>query len=426
VVALALPSTVSRVSVWRALGSRRFLGTAWPWRAAGYLLAEALTGVATLVAAVLLLTAGALVLLGLPAFTLLGLPVARVSRRSLRLLDDRPARGREAGGHRTPDRPGLRSWLHTRYTEPATWRELGHAVLLAVLWPFDLLVVVLAVTLPVALLATPLLFGLDGEQVNVLKAWPVTSWPAAVAVAALAAPVAVLTAYGMTVFSGARAALARTLLTAPDHRITELTRSRIRLVDAFEAERARIERDLHDGAQQRLVSLTMMLGLARLDAPAGPLAAQLGRAQDEAERALVELRELIRGIHPPVLTDFGLAAAVADLADRSSVPVGVALDLPQRFPGPVESTAWFVVCEAVANLARHSGARRAAITGGYAAGTLTVRVRDDGRGGADPDGGTGLVRLGDRVSVVDGRLTLSSPPGGPTVLTVELPCHPCA
>jgi signal transduction histidine kinase len=168
----------------------------------------------------------------------------------------------------------------------------------------------------------------------------------------------------------------------------------------------------------------MMLGLARLDAPAGPLTTQLTRAQDEAERALTELRELIRGIHPPLLTDFGLPAAVAELADRSVIPVTVDLDLPGRFPAPIESTAWFVVCEAMANVARHSGAGRATITGGCTGGTLTVRIRDDGRGGADPDGGTGLVRLGDRVSVVDGRLTLSSPPGGPTVLTVELPCRP--
>jgi signal transduction histidine kinase len=156
-----------------------------------------------------------------------------------------------------------------------------------------------------------------------------------------------------------------------------------------------------------------------------PVDREAGSGQSRAaERALVELRELIRGIHPPVLTDFGLPAAVADLADRSVIPVGVSLELPRRFPGPIESTAWFVVCEAVSNLARHSGAENAEISGGYAGGTLTVRVRDDGRGGADPDRGTGLVRLGDRVSVVDGRLTLSSPPGGPTVLTVEIPCRP--
>ncbi|MEU8227971.1 sensor domain-containing protein [Actinoplanes sp. NPDC048967] len=408
------------MNVWQALGSRRFLLSAWPWRAAAYLLGGALTGALVLLAGLLLLTAGALVVLGPAAFALTGLPVARAERRARRLLDDRPL----PDAHRTPPRPGLRSWLYTRYTEPVTWRELGHALLLALLWPFDVLAVVLTVAVPLALLATPVLLGVDGEQVNVLKAWPVTSWPLAVAVAALAGPVFVLAAYGMTVYAGARAALARTLLTGPDARITELTRSRVRLVDAFEAERARIERDLHDGAQQRLVALTMMLGLARLDAPAGPLTTRLARAQDEAERALTELRELIRGIHPPLLTDFGLPAAVAELADRSVLPVAVGLDLPGRFPAPIESTAWFVVCEAVANLTRHSGAAQAEITGGYADGLLTVRVRDDGRGGADPDGGTGLLRLGDRVSVVDGRLTLSSPPGGPTVLTVELPCRP--
>jgi len=409
------------MSVWQALGSRRFLLSAWPWRAAGYLLAGALTGAVTLIVALLMLTAGALVVLGLAGVALLGLPVARVERRMLGLLGDRPP----PDGHRAPPRPGLRAWLGTRFTEPLTWRELGYAVLLAgLLWPFDLLAVLLTVTVPPALLATPVLLVLDGEQVNVLKEWPVTSLPLALTVAALAAPVYAAAAYGMTVYAAARGALARLLITAPDARITELTRSRIRLVDAFEAERARIERDLHDGAQQRLIALTMMLGLARLDAPAGPLTAQLARAQDEAERALVELRELIRGIHPPVLTDFGLPAAVTDLADRSVIPVGVSLDLPRRFPGPIESTAWFVVCEAVSNLARHSGAESAEISGGYAGGALTVRVRDDGRGGADPDGGTGLVRLGDRVSVVDGRLTLSSPPGGPTVLTVEIPCRP--
>ncbi|GAA3954048.1 sensor histidine kinase [Actinoplanes auranticolor] len=408
------------MNVWQALGSRRFLLSGWPWRAAGYLLGAALAGALTLLAGLLLLTAGVLVVLGPAAFALLGLPVARAERRVRRLLDDRPV----PDAHRPPSRPGLRAWLTVRYTEPVTWRELGHALLLALLWPFDVLAVVLAVAVPLALLATPVLLGVDGGQVNVLKAWPVTSWPPAVAVAVLAVPVFALAAYGMTVYAGARAALARTLLTGPDARITELTRSRVRLVDAFEAERARIERDLHDGAQQRLVALTMMLGLARLDAPAGPLTTRLARAQDEAERALTELRQLIRGIHPPLLTDFGLPAAVAELADRSVIPVAVDLDLPGRFPAPIESTAWFVVCEAMANVARHSGAGRATIAGGYAAGTLTVRVRDDGRGGAGPDGGTGLVRLGDRVSVVDGRLTLSSPPGGPTVLTVELPCRP--
>jgi signal transduction histidine kinase len=168
----------------------------------------------------------------------------------------------------------------------------------------------------------------------------------------------------------------------------------------------------------------MILGVARLDAPAGPLAEQLTRAHDEAGMVLVELRELIRGIYPPVLTDFGLAEAVDDLAARSAIPVDVSLTVPQRFSRPIESTVYFVVSEALSNMAKHSGADRGEISGGYAQGRLTVSIRDNGRGGADIDAGTGLLGLGDRVSVVDGRLSLSSPPGGPTRIVVEIPCQP--
>lgn len=225
-----------------------------------------------------------------------------------------------------------------------------------------------------------------------------------------------------------RAELTR-LLIAPvetdlGEKVTELVRSRVRLVDAFEAERRRIERDLHDGAQQRIVALTMALGLARLDAPPGPLADQLAKAHDEAGKALAELRELIQGIHPKVLADFGVGAAVADAADRSVVPVDVSVDLPCRLPEAVEAAAYFVVCEALANVAKHSGAARAEVTGRHADGWLVFEVRDDGCGGADVQRGSGLTGLADRVSVLDGRLTLSSPAGGPTLLRVEIPCEP--
>ncbi|NUS16905.1 MAG: sensor histidine kinase, partial [Streptomyces sp.] len=235
--------------------------------------------------------------------------------------------------------------------------------------------------------------------------------------------------YAVGAAAGARAAAARALLVPPDAqaRITELTRSRVRLVDAFETERRRIERDLHDGAQQRLVALTMTLGLARLDAPPGPLAGQLAKAHEQAGAALAELRDLIRGIHPRVLADYGLAAAVADAADRSPVPVDVELALDVRLPGPVEAAAYYVVCEALANVAKHSDAERAAVTGGFARGLLTLDVHDDGRGGAAaaPERGSGLAGLADRVSVVSGTLALTSPPGGPTRLRVEIPCRPC-
>lgn len=403
-----------------------------PPRAVLYLLANGVTGLLTLLATVPLFAVGgvlAVVVVGLPllaALLLIGVPVAALERRFQRLVDDRPL----PHGHRVPPSPGLASWLRTRYTEPGTWRALGFAALLmTVLWPVDLLTVLLGVSVPAGMLATPVLFAAvgDGEQVNVLKAIPVTSWPQALLAGAAGLLAVPACAYGISLLATLHAALARAILTPPadrlDQRVVELARSRVRLVDAFEAERGRIERDLHDGAQQRLVALSMMLGLARLDAPAGPLADQLSRAHDEAGQALVELRDLIRGIHPPLLTDFGLEAAVTDLAARSPVRVDVRLAAPGRFPRPVESTAYFVVSEALANLAKHSGADRGEITGGHAGGTLTVEVSDNGRGGADIEAGSGLIGLADRVSVVGGRLSLSSPAGGPTRLVVEIPCQ---
>jgi signal transduction histidine kinase len=395
-------------------------------RSAAYLLVNGLAGLLTAVVAVVLLATGgalAVVVVGLPflaAFALLGLPVAAVERWSRRIVDDRPL----PAAHRPPPHRGLASWLRTRFGEAATWRELGFALLvMVVLWPVDLLAVTLAVTVPAALLATPVLLATvgDGERVNVLKTYEVTSWPVAFAVAAGGLVALVACGSGLRLLAWARAALARLFFTPAGD---ELARSRIRLIDAFEAERARIERDLHDGAQQRLVALTMMLGVARLDAPPGPLADQLTRAHDEAERALVELRELVRGIHPPLLADFGLQAAIADLATRSAVPVEVALSVPRRFPPSIESTVYFVVAEALANMAKHAGAAGGEVTGGYTGGLLVVEVRDDGRGGADPGAGTGLAGLGDRVSVFDGRLSLHSPPGGPTRVVVEIPCQP--
>jgi signal transduction histidine kinase len=199
-----------------------------------------------------------------------------------------------------------------------------------------------------------------------------------------------------------------------------VTRSRARLVDAFEVERRRIERDLHDGAQQRLVALNVHLGLARLETPLdSPAAEPLARAHDLAKQALTELRELIRGVHPKVLTDRGLAAAVHDVAGRSPVPVDVSLALSGRLPSAVEVTAYFVVVEALTNVARHARASRASVTASLVDGRLVLRVSDDGAGGADPARGSGLAGLADRVAAVGGTVALSSPPGGPTVVQVS-------
>jgi signal transduction histidine kinase len=409
-----------------------YLMSAWPWRSAAYLLSGVVTGVVVLVGIVASAVVGgvfALALVGLPLLlctALAGIPVAAVERHRLRLVDPDPAPGQ----HGTPGEPGLRAWLTTRLRERATWRELGHALLFAgLLWPVDALAFTAFLLGPLSVVATPLLMAVFGEA-KVLKVWLVTTWPAAVGFAVLGLLLLALGAYLLGVAAGARAGLAR-LLIAPREadlgaRVVELARSRVRLVDAFEAERRRIERDLHDGAQQRLVALTMTLGLARLDAPPGPLAEQLAKAHAQAGTALAELRELIHGIHPKVLADYGLEAAVADAADRSAVPVDVDLELPGRLSEAVEAAAYFVVCEALANVGRHSGASRAEVSGGHRDGRLVLQIRDDGRGGARAGEGSGLTGLADRVSVLDGRLSLSSPPGGPTLLRVEIPCGPAS
>ncbi|GAA2100453.1 sensor histidine kinase [Kitasatospora saccharophila] len=412
---------------WRALRRPGFPLTAWPWRSAAYLLACGLSG--AVLCAVLLLWAAvggvlSVLLVGVPllaALPLAGLVSGAWERRLVRWMGGPPV----PDPHRVPDGPGPRAWLRARYAEAATWREAGGAALSAfLLWPLELSVLAGALLLPAWLVTTPLQLALDGEQVNVLKVWQLHAAGPAWAVAAAGAALLALAGYPLTVAAGARAALAR-LLAGGQERVGELVRSRARLVDAFEAERRRIERDLHDGAQQRLVALSMSLGLARLDAPpGGPLAHRLAAAHAEADAALAELRELVHGIHPRVLADRGLPDACADLADRSVLPVAVDVSLPGRLPAAVESAGYFAVAEALANAARHGGGSTARVHGRWSAGRLRLDVADDGTGGADPARGTGLTGLADRVAVVGGRLSVSSPPGGPTLLRVEIPCTP--
>lgn len=419
-------------TTWQALssGGGRYLRSAWPWRAAGYLAGSALTGIPVLLALVLLAGIGAtlsIVLVGIPLLVLLGLtgiPTAAVERRRLRLVDTDPA----PSPHRTPAEPGLAAWARLRYREQATWRELGYAVLHGfLLWWVDLSALALFLGLPLALLSAPLQLALGGGEAKIVKLWLITTYPQAFAIAAAGAVLLPVLLYPLGALAGARAALTRALLAPRERelrgRLAEVTRSRARLVAAFEAERRRIERDLHDGAQQRLVALTMTLGLARLDAPPGPLADQLATAHDEAGKVLTELRELIHGIHPQVLTDYGLPGALADIAERSALPVDAYIDpgLP-RLPESVEAAAYFAVCEVLANAGKHSGAARAAVTARHTGSALLIDVRDDGRGGADPAAGSGLTGLADRIAVLDGTLTITSPPGGPTVLSLEIPC----
>jgi signal transduction histidine kinase len=209
-----------------------------------------------------------------------------------------------------------------------------------------------------------------------------------------------------------------------EHRIRELEETRAGVVDVQEAELRRIERDLHDGAQARLVALGMSLGMAEEKLRTDPEGAQalLAEARSGAREALEDLRDLARGIHPPILTDRGLEAAVAALAARSPVPVALTVGVPTRLPAAVETAAYFVAAEALANAIKHAEATRVAIRIWRSNGTLVVEIEDDGRGGADASG-NGLTGLRQRVGALDGSLGIVSPTGGPTTVRAELPCE---
>jgi signal transduction histidine kinase len=207
-------------------------------------------------------------------------------------------------------------------------------------------------------------------------------------------------------------------------RVSHLAQTRSDTIDTGAAEMRRIERDLHDGAQARLVAMGMTLDAAGQLIGTNPAAAQalLTEARDNSVKALAELRDLVRGIHPPVLADRGLADAVRALALDSPLQVRVTIELPGRPPAPVESAAYFAVSEVLANVAKHADARRVWIDIRHDGGVLRIGVTDDGRGGADPAGGTGLSGIERRLAAFDGVLAVSSPPGGPTVVNMEIPC----
>jgi signal transduction histidine kinase len=205
-------------------------------------------------------------------------------------------------------------------------------------------------------------------------------------------------------------------------RLEELRASRARIVEAGDAERRRLERDLHDGAQSRLVALALLLRTARKRAgDDSALAPLLDQAQEELQTSLAELRELARGIHPAVLTDRGLGPALESLVARAPVPVTIEATGAEGLPPPVESAAYFVVSEALANVAKYARASQASVTVRRENGRVSVEVRDDGVGGADPSGGSGLRGLADRVAALDGKLSVESPAGRGTRLHAEIP-----
>ncbi|MEO3742504.1 histidine kinase [Plantactinospora sp. B5E13] len=298
--------------------------------------------------------------------------------------------------------------VRTALTDPQTWRDLRWLVL-HLGYGLGLFIAALVVW-PFALLVDGAWSGLLGQRPVLLPQLDrLTDLDAAWSRALL------------TPGPGRSAQLAE--------RIATLTATRADAIAAHGAELRRIERDLHDGAQARLVALSMRVGLARRQFDRDPEGARslLDAAQDQAEQALAELRQVVRAIYPPILSDRGLVGAVRALAASSGLTVAVEVDGlagpdDPRPPAAIEAAGYFVVAEALTNAARHSGANRAAVHLSRVPRGLRIVVRDSGRGGAHEAGGSGLLGIRRRVAALDGAMTMTSPVGGPTTIEVDLPC----
>jgi signal transduction histidine kinase len=392
---------------------------------------------------------------------LVGLPVLAASALGARQLGavNRRLAGRLLGLRVAPPpplrpQPGVIGWIRAGVTDPAGWRARAYLALKLPVWA-GFAVAGAFWLYGLAFLTFPLWW----EILHLLAvrlpapAWPKAgSWPGGwwLNVGPLYHSVRTLPGTFSLIPAGAALVLAGTWairavssvdsalidrLLGPvslPQRVRDLEQTRARAVDDSAARLRRIERDLHDGAQAQMVAVAMKLGLAKekLGGTAGATAqADLDRALElvdaahrSAKEAITELRDLARGIHPPVL-DHGLGTALATLAARSGVPVELVIDLPERPSAAIETIAYFCAAELLANVAKHSGARHATLEAVHVPGLLRVRVSDDGAGGARIEARGGLAGLAERLRTVDGRLEISSPSGGPTAITVEMPSH---
>jgi signal transduction histidine kinase len=394
--------------------------SAQAWRATSHVVLGALIGAVSCTTVLVLgaLTVGLAITVVLAVVTLIQLLIFNWTFTSLQRSRFEALLGVSIPAVSHREDPSVFRRMLAEARSPHTWRQLGYHVLAGVLGPAGALAVVGAWSVGLVLIGSllyaqslgtprPLAYGLTLAGLALLLAAP---WLAR-AVAA-------------TDVAAARRLLGPSRSEELASRVESLMVSRDDAVDAADAERRRIERDLHDGAQQRLTSLALKLGIARgtLTGPPSPAHATIAQAHDEAKQALVELRELVRGMHPSVLHERGLDAALSGIAARSPVPVRLRVELPERVGRAVEAVAYYVVSEALTNAARHAHASRVDVRVERAGELLRVTISDNGRGGADPDRGTGLRGLAQRVGSVDGTLRVDSPEGGPTIIAAELPC----
>jgi signal transduction histidine kinase len=367
--------------------------------------------------------------------TLIGIPVligtvyawrwlAELERRLIRALV-----GTEIPSPYRPEPAGGRWWRRfaARLADPATWKDLAFLLLQLPLGVLSFSVTVAVLGSGLRLLFAPVYYEpfADGDWIAWLDVDTLAEAFALVPVGALILLVGIpaLGALGRLYGWLATQLLGSNADPALTAQVTELEGARSRIIAAADAERRRIERDLHDGAQQRLVALALNLRMAEQRAQDGdPAAVELVRqAGEEANLALKELRDLARGIHPAILTTRGLPAALEDLASRATVPVDVVAVPDERLPGAVEAAAYFVVSECLANIGKHAEAETATVAVSARDGQLTVEVSDDGVGGAALDGGSGIQGLADRVGALSGSIAVDSPPGAGTRVTAVIP-----
>ncbi|MFF8818524.1 histidine kinase [Leucobacter sp. NPDC015123] len=404
-------------TVWQALmlSPWSYLSSGWPWRSFAFVVSSAVLTpilIAVFVPTILLLP-------------LWGIALGWLDRRRLTLL----GLPRPPSGHVPVPRGERQNWLGVRLTEPATWREMlslltgiGFGAVSVAVVCLQGLVIGAGVALVVMALQGAVSANLFSDIV--IELGP-ENWWQPIVVVLLSLPVF---GYVTGLLSALQGGCLRWLL-APriaeiDERVARLTRSRATIVAANEAERRRLERDLHDGVQQELVAIAARLGILELELNHGDDAARrtaLEAAQRQTERALESLRNTVRGIHPAVLSDHGLAAALTELGSRSAMPLRLEDRGFPRLSPEREAAAYFVVAEALTNAAKHTSASVVRVALAADEERAYVVASDSGHGGVDIDGGTGLRGLRERADALDGTLTIESPVGGPTRLTLSFP-----
>lgn len=313
-------------------------------------------------------------------------------------------------------------------SDGALWRDLLYACLLFPIGLAQFIIAVVGISIPIAFIGSPAIVWFGGE-VQIAEVISITSLPGTIPIMLFGIVLAIAAAWVFVLIARAHAVFARWLIGPSDRaqlveRVETLSATRSRMVGVSLDDRRNIERDIHDSTQPKLVSLAMNLGMAKEKIDTDPaLARQLVEsAHKEAREVLSEIRNLVRGLHPSILTDRGLEAAIRSLAGSCAVPVNIDVDLPVRPPEAVETTAYYIVSEALTNVAKHSQASEAHVMVRMQNGTLVIDVEDDGVGGARPSPASGLSGLQDRAAALDGRLTITSPEGGPTRISAKLPC----